>query len=525
MATLFYLKLYLCGKLSGRMKLFKYILVALIAVACASGEEVVSPQVEEALYHFYTGQSYQREHKYYEAMEEFLQAEQLCAESDKVVLKGQICWHKGCLYAGKFDYANALEMFSKANEWYQLAGSDVREFRMYTFEEIAKVYAENGNPQESVHYYKEAMELAVQMRAKMLYSPHDSVVVQKENLFNDALMKYSTAVAAQYCLMEGGEDMALAQLDSTYNKFNDSLVNPTDYPLLAKIWLQKGNPGRAAEYLGKYSGTAFTPDDLLELYDVSAKVALHRGDFRGASANMQRYIVLKDSLEFAARSESVREAEQQFWLRQLEEENYNMKVRNHYLVAIYVLLFIVIAGGGWTLFVHLRRKFRVKDEQLAQYVEAIDTLGTRVSSAESTRENLLSQLDVQKAKEKELKDLLENRFAEVRELIRTYYEFGNSKKLQKKVDDLLKLQLSGDNFEVMEQVVNAKNNDVIKKVRERFPNMKEDNLKLLNLIYAGFSAQEISVILNDTTQNIYVRKSRLKKSLQELILEEPQLNF
>ena len=77
----------------------------------------------------------------------------------------------------------------------------------------------------------------------------------------------------------------------------------------------------------------------------------------------------------------------------------------------------------------------------------------------------------------------------------------------------------------MEQVVNAKNNDVIKKVRERYPAMKDENLKLLNLIYAGFSAQEISVILNDTPQNIYVRKSRLKKSLQELIQEDPQLNF
>ena len=77
----------------------------------------------------------------------------------------------------------------------------------------------------------------------------------------------------------------------------------------------------------------------------------------------------------------------------------------------------------------------------------------------------------------------------------------------------------------MEQVVNAKNNDVIKKAREMYPNMKEDNIKLLNLIYAGFSAQEISVILNDTPQNIYVRKSRLKKSLQELILGDPQMNF
>jgi DNA-binding transcriptional MerR regulator len=362
------------------------------------------------------------------------------------------------------------------------------------------------------------------MRAKMLFSPHDSVVVQKENLFNDALMRYSTAVAAQYCLMDGGEEMALAQLDSTYNKFNDSVVNPADYPLLAKIWLQKGNPGKAAEYLGKYSGEAGSPDDLLELYDVSAKVALRRGDYKGASANMQRYIALKDSIEFAARSESVREAEQQFWRRQLEEENYSIRVRNHYLVAIYFLLFMIVAGAGSVLFVLMRRKFRMKNVQLAQYAEAIDNLGTRVSTAESTRENLLSQLDVQKAKEKELKELLENRFSEVRELIRTYYEFGNSKKLQKKVDDLLKLQLSGDNFEVIEQVVNAKNNDVMKMVRERYPNMKEDNLKLLNLIYAGFSAQEISVILNDTPQNIYVRKSRLKKSLQELIAQDAKFN-
>ena len=69
------------------------------------------------------------------------------------------------------------------------------------------------------------------------------------------------------------------------------------------------------------------------------------------------------------------------------------------------------------------------------------------------------------------------------------------------------------------------NNDVIRKVREKYPNLKEDNLKLLNLIYAGFSAQEISVILNDTPQNIYVRKSRLKKTIQELILSDPQMNF
>lgn len=515
------------------MKFLKYIVCVLLVAACSAQEGKISPQLEQALYHFYTGQSYQEEHKYYQAMEEFLQAEQLCAESDKVVLKGQICWHKGCLYAGKMNYSNALEMFSRALEHFELAGTDVRELKMKTYGQMAQVYATNGNVQEAIHYYKEAMQHGVQMRAKMIFSPQDSAVISKENIFNESLMRYSTQVAALYCRLEGGEEMALAQLDSTYNKFNDSIPLPADYPLLAKIHLQKGKVAEAAGYLRKYDeyrknreGADILPDNLLELYSVSASVAEKSGDYRGAAGYRKKYISLKDSLDYAARSESVREAEQQFWQRRLEEENYRIKVRWYSSAAIYTLAFLLMACTVAFMIISYRRKIEKKNDLLAQYADAMDSLGTRVSKAESTRENLLSQLDVHKAKEKELKDLLENRFAEVRELVRTYYESsGNTKKLQKKVDDLLKLQLSGDNFEVMEQVVNAKNNDVIRKVRERFPSMKEDNIKLLNLIYAGFSAQEISVILNDTPQNIYVRKSRLKKSLQELIAQDPQMNF
>lgn len=512
------------------MKIFRYILVLLLAMACAcTRESDISPQLEQALYHFYTGQSYQSGHKYYDAMEEFLLAEELSATTDKVVLKGQICRHKGELYANKMDYSNALEMFSRALEFFDRAGTDVREHKMFVYEGMAEVYAVNGNVEESINYYRKATMQALQMRSKMLLSPQDSTVVSKESLFNDALMRFSTAIAGLYCRLDGGEAKALAQLDSTYNKFNDSIENPSDYPLLAKIYLKKGDVEKSSGYLKKYSRQmekgGESPGRLLELYDISANVALEKGDWKGASDAMAAYIQIKDSIEFAARSESVREAEQQFWQRRLEEENYNMKVRNLHMVALYILLFLVVAAGMVFFVRKYRGRMKEKDILLAQYSDNIESLGTRVARAEDSRENLLSQLDVQKAKEKELKELLENRFAEVRELVRTYYESGNSKKLHKKVDDLMKLQLSGDNFEVMEQVVNAKNNDVIKKVREMFPNLKEDNIKLLNLIYAGFSAQEISVILNDTPQNIYVRKSRLKKSLQSLIADDPQMNF
>ncbi len=534
-SSFFDFKLYLCGvivKIVGMKRLVIYILSLLALASCAAGGSGEDPKVEEALYHFYTGKTYLQEQKFYDAMEEMLLAEELCLNTDKVVLKGQICYHKGLLYVNKMDYSNALEMFSNALEFYALAGSDVREHIMYAYEGMARVYAINGNPQESVSLYRKASEMAVQMRSKMLFSPRDSVVDYKENLFNNALMKYSTAIAAEYCKIEGGADKALAQLDSTYSKFNDSLVNPLDYPLLAKIYLQKNNLPKASECLKEYSAylakeniNIYSPDKLLDLYTVSAQVAQRRGDYRSAFDYSSRYISLKDSLEFAARSESVREAEQQFVQRRLEEENYRMKMRGYRIAGAYVLGVLLVVVAVVLLVRQYRSRLAKKDILLAEYANNMDALGSKVASAENQRENLLSQLDVHKAKEKELKDLLENRFAEVKELVRTYYEFGDSKKLHKKVDDLLKMQLSGDNFAVMEQVVNAKNNDVIRKVRERYPNMREDNVKLLCLIYAGFSAQEISVILNDTPQNIYVRKSRLKKSLQELILQDPQMNF
>ena len=528
-------KLYLCGdflKIVGMKRYIIYLLSLVMLASCTAVEDEVSPQLEEALYHFYTGKSYLQEQKYYDAMEEMLLAEQLCVETDKVVLKGQICYYKGELYVKKMDYSNALEMFSRALEFYDLAGSDVREHCMNAYEGMANVYAINGNPQESIEFYRKASEMAVQMRSKMLFSPRDSVVDMKENLFNKALMRFATEIAAQYCKMEDGADKALAQLDSTYSKFNDSAVNPMDYPLLAKIYLKKNSLSKAAECLKGYSAhlskenvSADSPGKLLELYTVSAQVARQKGDYRTALDYCIRYIELKDSLEFAARSESVREAEQQFVQRRLEEENYRIKMRGYKIAAAYILGILLLSAVVALLVRQYRMKLGKQDMLLAEYAENIDALGSKVASAENQKENLLSQLDVHKAKEKELKDLLENRFAEVKELVRTYYEFGDSKKLHKKVDDLLKMQLSGDNFAVMEQVVNAKNNDVIRKVRERYPNMREDNVKLLCLIYAGFSAQEISVILNDTPQNIYVRKSRLKKSLQELILEDPQMNF
>ena len=91
------------------LRLLKYMFVLLVVVACGN-DDGVSPQLERALYHFYTGKSYLQEQKYYDAMEEMLLAEQLCVETDNVVLKGQICYYKGELNPDSPNYRDNIKV-------------------------------------------------------------------------------------------------------------------------------------------------------------------------------------------------------------------------------------------------------------------------------------------------------------------------------------------------------------------------------------------------------------------------------
>ena len=48
------------------MKPVGYIYILLLLLFAACGGKAVSPELEQALYHFYMGQTYQQESKYYD---------------------------------------------------------------------------------------------------------------------------------------------------------------------------------------------------------------------------------------------------------------------------------------------------------------------------------------------------------------------------------------------------------------------------------------------------------------------------
>ena len=474
---------------------------------------------EKFLSHFYLGRLYDMADNDYQAMEQYVQAEGIMNKQAKN-LSGQgrgrdkdknlsgheeimasLYVYKGDIYRGKLNSNGALKMYLKAADYYSQLG--LKGELMRTMGKVAGGYEGVGKYEKAMEAYNLALNLARQCGA------------QKD------ILQYATSVAGTGFSTGVPSAVILKQLDSIYAIYNKGVAPQGNYIMLSCLYLDNGQVQKARQYASLYEETSgnLTPMETAGLASLKASIAKAEGDFRAALAYKEVYDGVMEQINEQERANSVQEIEQLYYNKQLVIENENMKRQNRSALIIYSLIMVILLLGLVWVVVAWRRKIRQKNDQIEEYLAV-------AHEAELSKNNLLGELDVQKEKEKRLKELLENRFAEIRELAGTYYEFGYSKKLQKKVEELLSLQSFGkDMFEVIENVVNAKNNGAMEKIRANYPSITEDNIKLLNLIYAGFSPQEISVILNDTPQNIYVRKSRLKRKISALLEQEPEISF
>lgn len=200
------------------------------------------------------------------------------------------------------------------------------------------------------------------------------------------------------------------------------------------------------------------------------------------------------------------------------------KVSRAHRVALGLLL-ICIVWAGVSVYRRWKRMIAARDAQAEEYLANAQALMEEASSARAANTSLLNELDMQKVQERHLKELLDGRFAEIRSMAASYYELGFSKPLQKRLEALFESGRDGDIFESLRSVVNARRSNVLDRIGERFPSITEDNMRLLAMIYAGFSAQEISVIINDSASNVYVRKSRLKSRLADFMKENKDFEF
>lgn len=117
-----------------------------------------------------------------------------------------------------------------------------------------------------------------------------------------------------------------------------------------------------------------------------------------------------------------------------------------------------------------------------------------------------------------LHDFIEDRFALIDSLCQTYYESQGTKIERKAITDKVKTEidaLRNSSFPVMEKVVNECLDNLLDKARKAYPEIKDEEYQLLVYLSGGLSVRTISLLMGESVDVVYKRKSRLKLRLKE----------
>lgn len=122
--------------------------------------------------------------------------------------------------------------------------------------------------------------------------------------------------------------------------------------------------------------------------------------------------------------------------------------------------------------------------------------------------------------ESKLHGLLENRFALIDSLCLTYYETQGTKTERKAIIEKVKTEIESlrtDSFGEMENIVNACLDNILDKVTEAYPEIKPSDYQLLVYLASGLSTRTVSLLLGESVDVVYKRKSRLKSRLRDSV--------
>lgn len=200
-----------------------------------------------------------------------------------------------------------------------------------------------------------------------------------------------------------------------------------------------------------------------------------------------------------------------------------MKIKSQKNKTCFILIAIVLTAG--LLYVDFRKKMIEKNLEIIKYLgiakELEDTLAHKREEIDSMSLSMDKMDSNLKTCEGYISELFSRQYDLLNKLTSTYYETHVCNKdmeaIYKQVSKEIEC-LSSDKRSIflLEQFVNRYKGNIMTIIRTNLNNLTEMEYRLLCYLCAGFSAKAISIFTGDTTNNIYVKKSRLKEGIMKL---------
>lgn len=421
--------------------------------------------------YYYLGRVQQNTEDYQLALQSFLKAEVLLVQLGNDYLSGLLYSSMADLNLAQNSFDRAMSYYKKSYNSYER--SERHKHRINTLIHIAHLNVLQGQYEKAIANYNTA------------YS--DAERMGYEDLQNDCIK----SLIGTYCDLSNIP--AAKKYMYQWMAIKDDF-DVHDHCTFSQVYLYDNKPDSAEYYAHKMLAIDdVNTERIIAANDLLSSAAFSKGNFKQAYILSQEYHALKDSLYLEHMNNSVAEAELQYKDERLSYELYRSTINRR---TIYATIFTSIFMLCGISFIYHRRH-KQQQEKIREYFALIDNL-SETKNARNTR----------------VANLFNTRFMVLKELAMTYYEYGNTSALEKKVKAILSEKIMNISvIEDLENTLNQEYDNVIAEYRAEYPKCSNDFIKLLCLLYAGFSPQEICVITNESLSAIYMRKSRLKKKI------------
>ena len=448
--------------------------------------------------YYYLGRIQYNAQNFSASMVSYTKAEMIVNEIKDDFAKGLLYAQLGRIHYKYYDYNRSIESYEKALIHYERAGKLSHKY--FTKLDIGQIYQEERKYIEAEKLFKEVMTWAYDTKNYLLC---EIVVGNLITLYDET-------------------NQIERSVELTNSKYGE--VNPNSIYTLRTQSIQaalKGNESLLKLYKKHIWDASKSINDTLNNYYYEYSIAKHQRKYAEALAAHEKIQIIQDSILTGSMKYPLLSIKNDF----LKSEYINMELQIRENKIVLTAIVIICAVIGILSTVIIRHRTTVKNLEIARYVEIAEDLEITLRQKQEEITSICSKAG---AISKQLHDngefiarMFSRQYELLNKLTSRYYETHGCNKdkdaIYKYVSkEIERLSSDKQSIRQLEDMVNHYKGNIMITIREVLPNLSEMEYRLLCYLCAGFSAKAISIFTGDSTNNIYVKKSRIKREILKL---------
>ena len=428
------------------------------------------------LSYYYLGCVYVELRKYTDAAAAFTQAEQLDDKIANDYWKGLLYSQMGKIFNDDCDFHRAEEYYRMAVSCFERANKPLHEF--YALFDVG-----------DCRFHQQDFVFADSIAR---------IVEKKAIIYGDSTLYGNCLYNRLYCALYMKELDAATELLDDYLLINKESDTFSHFELMALYYNAVKDYDQSEYYLEQARNSHLTESDSIYLYYVSSLLAENKGQTKEALMLFRHYTSLQNQNLRYVLSQPVLAAQKEQY--QMLAENELLKSRHARLTLILcTLIFMLIIVIVLVTYHYKKKRFK---EQLYDSLAVVDELSGKI-------EELKNQVRVQFHERHDMSNRLYS----------MYFDSESQDKVTKQqltvtINSLIKDYTAPDSVRKLDTLINESYDGIMDRLADQEVGLTDKELQLLRFSLAGLSSKSVSVIIKESTQNIYQIKSRLLKKVR-----------